>query len=220
MKVGVTISTIAHAAALLWTLISFGPQPFITPPESVAVDVISDAAFSEVMKGVRNAPPAPAPRPLVDKVGDRQPADDPAPKVADRPIVTASAPKAEPTPPTPAPEPPTPSPPQQEPAPAPTPAPAKTPPTPKADPIADMLKKQDTKKADVKKADVKVAPNKQPPPQPKYDPANIAALLDKREAQRRVATGEVPNAMPTLGLQAANAPRLSQTEIDALRAQI
>jgi colicin import membrane protein len=60
-------------------------------------------------------------------------------------------------------------------------------------------------------------------PQPKFDPKQIEqrlALLDKRDAQRRAATGEVLNPTAGLGLASGTAPRLSQNEIDALRARL
>ena len=59
-----------------------------------------------------------------------------------------------------------------------------------------------------------------PKPQAKYDPVRIAALLDKRDAQRQTSLGELINHTPTLGSPKGSAPTLSQNEIDALRAQI
>ena len=57
MKGGFTISTIAHAAILLWALVVFAVKPFRVPPaESMPVDIVSIADFSEMMAGAKNAP--------------------------------------------------------------------------------------------------------------------------------------------------------------------
>ena len=79
-------------------------------------------------------------------------------------------------------------------------------PAPKPDPIADKLKKQDEPKKETKAEPQPLPPKKPPRPQPKFDKDKIAALLDKREPQRNAATG--------------NAAKLSQSEIDALRARL
>ena len=96
-------------------------------------------------------------------------------------------------------------------------------PAPKPDPIAEALKKEQTK-PEPKKEEAKVPtpPHRPDPPKPqaKYDPVRIAALLDKRDAQRQTSLGELINHTPTLGSPKGSAPTLSQNEIDALRAQI
>ena len=56
--------------------------------------------------------------------------------------------------------------------------------------------------------------------QPKFDADKIAALLDKRDPQRNAATGAELNAAPSMGAASGNAARLSQSEIDALRARL
>jgi hypothetical protein len=53
-----------------------------------------------------------------------------------------------------------------------------------------------------------------------FNPDRIAALLDKREPQRQRTAGETLSPVATLGVSAGNAARLSQSDIDALRAQI
>jgi colicin import membrane protein len=45
-------------------------------------------------------------------------------------------------------------------------------------------------------------------------------LLDQRAPQRNAATGETLNSAPTLGTATGNAAKLSQSEIDALRARL
>jgi colicin import membrane protein len=61
---------------------------------------------------------------------------------------------------------------------------------------------------------------KPPQKQPEFNPDKIAALLDKRDPQRRAATGDTLNSTATLGLASANAATLSQNELDALRARL
>src|SRR5665213_3217299 len=94
---------------------------------------------------------------------------------------------------------------------------AKTPPPQpetKPDPIAEKLNKQDQPKEVAKEEPLP------PKPQPKFDADKIAALLDQRAPQRNAATGETLNSAPTLGAATGNAARLSQSEIDALRARL
>lgn len=209
MKTPVTISAIAHAALLLWGLISFAAHPFdAVPTESLPVDIISATDFSEMTAGTKTAPKAETPKPLVEKIGDAKPVDDPAAKVNDnKPEVVSTA-----TPP-----------PAPTPDKAPDPKPAAATPDPKLDPIAEALKRDEAHKPEPKK-EAKVTPpmppKKPPTPQPKFDATRIAALLDKRDPQRHAATGATLSNTPTLGTSTGNAPRLSQTEIDALRARI
>ena len=62
---------------------------------------------------------------------------------------------------------------------------------------------------------------KPPKPQPpKFDPAQVAALLDKRDPQRHAATGDTINRTESHVAPGANAPELSQSELDALRARL
>jgi hypothetical protein len=113
-------------------------------------------------------------------------------------------------------------PPQAKPEPKPQEAEKK--PDPKPDPIAEALKKDDSKKPEAKKEEAKIpVPKKPPQPQPKFDPKQIEqrlALLDKRAPQRHAAAGDTLNATATLGASTGNAPRLSQNEMEALRARL
>ena len=66
----------------------------------------------------------------------------------------------------------------------------------------------------------RLPPKKPPPPkQPKFDADKIAALLDQRAPQRQAVTGAEPS-VPTLGTAMGNAAKLSQSELDALRARL
>lgn len=221
MKTGLTVSTVGHAAALLWALVSFGAKPHdAPPPDSMPVDIISISDFTQLTSGAKAAPKAPVPKPLVEKVAEAKPVENPAAKVSDKPeITTAFAPaEARPEPKV--------SEPKPEAKPAKTeakPSEAEKKPDPKPD--AEALKKDESKKPEPKKDEAKVtAPKKPPqPPQPKFDPKQIEqrlALLDKRAPQRHAAAGDVLSSQPTLGAPNGNAPRLSQNEMDALRARL
>jgi colicin import membrane protein len=206
MRKSLTISAVVHAMVLLWSLIAFAPKAFEKPIDSVPVDIISASDFSRMVAGSRTAPKAPTPKPVVDKVGETKLTDNSAPKVVDKPEVVKTAEKEAP-PPEAKPEP------KREAKPTP----------PKPDPIAEALKKEQTKPEPKKEeARVPTPPHRPDPPkpQPKFDAVRIAALLDKRDAQRTTSLGELINHTPTLGSPKGSAPTLSQNEIDALRAQI
>jgi len=195
MRKATAISAGLHAAVLLWATVSFSGKTFdVTPAESLPVDFISEKDFSEMTKGVKDAPKVETPKPLVEKKAEEppKPIEEAKPKVTEKKELQAAK---EPTPP---PE----------------------PPPPKADPIAEKLKQPDEPKQT--KAEQQPLPPKKPPqkPQPKFDADKIAALLDKRDPQRNAATGVEANATPSLGTAAGTAAQLSQSEIDALRARL
>jgi colicin import membrane protein len=208
MKTGLTISGTGHVAVLLWSVLTFAVRPYhAASTEALPVDVISSTEFSQLTKGVKDAPPAPDPKPLVDKIGDPSPpVDDPNAKIDKKEVKAATD-----VPPTPEPKPPEPK--------------AKKQPAQPADPIADALKKDVDKKPDPKKADVKPPPTpaKKPVVQnspPPFDPRNVAALLDKRDPERLAATGDTLNGSVALGAPGGTSAVLSQSEIDALRARL
>jgi outer membrane biosynthesis protein TonB len=191
MRTASAISTGLHAAVLLWALVSFSGKTFeVTPAESLPVDLVSEKDFSEMTKGAKQAPKIEMPKPLVDKIDTPKPADDPVPKLTEKKELKSVAEK------TPEPQPQT-----------------------KPDPIAEKLKKQDEQKQQAK---AEPLPPKKPPQkeQPKFDADKIAALLDKRDPQRNAATGAELNSLPSLGNATGNAAKLSQSEIDALRARL
>jgi colicin import membrane protein len=205
MRAGLTISTAVHAALLLWGLLSFSARPLEASQPAMPIDIVSDKDFSKIAAGVKNAPQADMSKPLVEKVGEAKLSDEPTPKISEKPeIKTASAP-----------------PPQAESKPekAETKPDKKEP--PKVDAIAEALKKEETRKkreeARAKAAELKKQKEAQ---QPKFDPQQIAALLDKRDAQRQVATGETLAQTPSLGFANAAPAQLSQSELDALRRRL
>ena len=195
MRKATAISACLHAAVLLWATLSFSGKSFdVTPAESLPVDFISEKDFSEMTKGVKDAPKVETPKPLVEKKAEEppKPIEEAKPKVTEKKELQAA----------------------KEPTPPPEPQP------PKPDSIAEKLKQQDEPKQT--KTEPQPLPPKKPPqkPQPKFEPDKIAALLDKRDPQRNAATGVEANATPSLGTATGAAAQLSQSEIDALRARL
>jgi colicin import membrane protein len=218
MKAGWTISAVGHTVVLAWGLVTFVGRPAHTPPPpEFFADVISDAELSQITQGIRNAKPAEAPKPLVEKIADATPTENPNAKIVDKPEIVPTAEQLQPKPePEKKPEPKKVEPKPPEPKPEPKQAFAKE--EPKPDPIAEALKKDDTKpKKPEKKAETPPPKKQEPKQQPKFDSSRIAALLDKRDAQRRAATGSTLNNTPSLGAPTGQAATLSQNELDALR---
>src|SRR5882724_803862 len=228
MKASWTISAIGHAMVLTCGLVSFaGKAPPPRPPSEFFADVISDAELSQITQGVRNAKPTEPAKPLVEKVAEAKPTENPNAKVVDKPEIVPTADQLQkPEPEQKKPEPKKAEPKPPEPKPEPKQAFAKEEPkeTPKPDPIAEALKKDESKKPEKKpekKAETPTPPKKlDPKPQPKFDSNRIAALLDKRDAQRRAATGSTLADRPGLGTPTGQAVALSQNEIDALIARL
>ncbi len=198
MRTASAISTGLHVAVLVWATLSFTGENFkVTPAESLPVDFISEKDFSEMTKGIKEVPkPAEKPKPLVEKKAEEQkPVEDLKPKVSEKKEVEAAREKV----PEPQPQPET-----------------------KPDPIAKKIEQQ-AEQPKQAKAEPAPLPPKRPPrrkPQPKFDADNIAALLDKRIPERTAATGAELNSAPTLGTAKGNAAKLSQSELDALRARL
>jgi colicin import membrane protein len=202
MRTSLAISSSAHAGVLLLGLVSFGVTPFDTQPvESLPVDIITPEQFSELTKGQKNAPKVETAKPLAEKIGEEKRVEHLAKNVDKKDIVTAAA----------------------EPQPAPPAKPdikadAKKE-QPKVDAIAEQLKKEEAKKQP--KPDPKPTPATKPaPPQPKFDADRVAALLDKHDPMRQFATADTLSSVPSLGVTSGTAMRLSQSEIDALRARL
>jgi colicin import membrane protein len=207
------VSIAVHVVVLVWGALTFAAKPRSTDATPMPIDIISVSEFTQLTAGSKTAPKVASP--IADKVGERKPADDPAAKVAKTEVKAATDVAA----PLPEPKPPTPEKKQSE---------------PQRDLIAEAIKKDlakpEPKKAEQKKADpkpekkaeAKAEPKteqKAPPKkeQPKFDPRNVAALLDKRTPQRLAATGDVVNSNVGLGAPDASANQLSLSEIDAFR---
>jgi outer membrane biosynthesis protein TonB len=207
MRTGITISTVGHAAALLWGVLTFATAPYKSDSlEAMPIDVISANDFSQLTAGSKNAPKVETPKPLVEKTGPANPPEDPSAKVVGSKEIKAAT---DAPPPVPEPKPK---------APAPT---EKKQSEPKRDLIADALKKEETKKPEPKKEAKAPTPPKKPVhQQPKFDPRKVEALLDKRTPQRLAATGDLINSTLSLGAPSGTAAQLSQSELDALRARL
>ena len=95
MKAGYTISAAGHVVVLAWALVSFVGKPLHTPPAEFFADVISDGGLSQITQGARNAKPAETPKPLVEKIDEVKPAEDPAAKVVDKPEIVPTVEKIE-----------------------------------------------------------------------------------------------------------------------------
>jgi len=192
MKTASVISTGLHVAVLLWATLSFTGKTFqVTPAESLPVDLVSEKQFSELTKGIKQAPkPVEKPKPVVEKKDKPITAEEIVAKLTEKKEIKPTE--------------------QKQPEPA---------PQPKPDPIAEKLKKEQ-KKEQAKEEPRPLPPKRPERKQPKFDADKIAALLDKRDPQRHAATGEELNATPTMGAAMGNASKLSQSEIDALRARL
>jgi hypothetical protein len=224
MRRSLVISVVVHVVVLILCLVTlvFSPPAATPPPQTIPVSTISAADFTKLTQGVENAPAPKAdePKPLADKVDAAKPVKELAPKVADKPdIITDVHTSA---------------------------AESKSPPKPpektekpkdlkiKPDQIADELKKDEPKNEPKKKtekkppefkpdqiaAELKRDEAKKPRPPSKFDADQVAALLDKREPQRQIATAETLSNAATLGSPVGHAAELSQSEMDALRRRL
>ena len=140
-----------HVAVLVWAAISFSGKMFeVTPTEALPVDIINDKEFSEITKGVKDAPKAEQPKPLVEKKADEpKKIEEAAPKIDEKKELKAEREV------------------KSEPPPAP----------PKPDPIAEKLKQEPPKQAEAQQP---LPPKKPPIPQkqqPKFDANQIAAVV-------------------------------------------
>ncbi|MBR1220808.1 protein TolA [Bradyrhizobium sp. U87765 SZCCT0131] len=210
-----------HAAVLGWSIVSFSTRSLeATPVESMPVDIISDAQFSQLTAGNKSGKKE-NPKPLVEKVADATPPqDDPVGKITEKKeVVTAAAPEPPPKP-VEKPVEKKPDPPKQAEK-KDEPKPVEKQPEPKVDPIAEALKKDNSKKPPPK-PEAKAAPPQPPKPKQdyKFDQSKIAALIDKREPSHQAVTGSALNASASLGSPRGTAQTLSQSEMDAMRARL
>ena len=189
MKTGLAISAVVHLVLLAWGLISFAAKPLeAKPSDALPIDIISDKQFSELTKGVKNAPKTAKPGPLVEKIDTPKPVDDSSAKVTPKKELDATRKDSQQPP-----EPEKPKPPEAKPAEAKAAEakPDKKPPEQKPDPIAETLKKEEAKKkaeeAKKKVADeraVKAKAEKDKKQAEAYDPTKIAALLDRHATEK------------------------------------
>ena len=66
IKTASAISTGLHVLVLAWATLSFSSKPFeTTPAESLPVDIVSEKEFSQLTKGIKDAPkPVEKPKPV------------------------------------------------------------------------------------------------------------------------------------------------------------
>jgi colicin import membrane protein len=210
LQPGFAISGTAHALVLGWGLIHFAVAPLEAPrTPAMPVELVPISELTELRAGTLKKLAPDADKPVVEKIAEPKPAPVPEAKPTEKPDVKQTA-AVPPPPPPPEPE----SIPdlidktaRQEPAPAPKPEQARVPEPPKRPPIPKQKPKPETT------ADART-------PERRFDPGRIAALLDRRTPQRERAAGDELSRTATLGAPAGLAQRLTQSEIDALRAQI
>ncbi|MBN8919203.1 MAG: TonB C-terminal domain-containing protein [Rhizobiales bacterium] len=243
---GMAVSATAHVAVLLWAGLSFAAKPLEAPQQdAVFVETMSFSEFSQMTAGSKKATKTDTPKPLVEKKDEPKPVENQEAKISDKPEVVAST--ASSTPPPEEAKKPEPQPMPREAKPEPRPEPKREPEKKvpdaealkkndkpkKEEPKKDEARKEEPKKKEAKKPEPpKPLPPKKPEkkvvehkPQPeqeqsRFDASRIAALLDKREPRRMAAAGETLNNTPALGTATGTAAKLSQNEIDALRARI
>jgi outer membrane biosynthesis protein TonB len=205
MRTAYAMSGLGHAAVLLWSMWSLAANsPPAVPSEALPVDIISVSDFTQMTAGNKSAPKSEAQKPLVEKVADANPVEDPNAKVVEKKEVKAARDTAPP---------PESKPPESK---------AEKQAEAKPDISADAAPKDEPKKQEPKKADAKppVPPKKPAPPAPKFDPKQVEALLDKRDSTRLAAAGDTLNNSAALGLPKAGAEKISLSELDALRQRL
>jgi colicin import membrane protein len=199
VRTGLAVSSVFHAAVLGWGLITFAPAPLNAPPtEAMPVDLVPITDMTQLQAGDRSAPKEEQAKQEAKKVAEPKQAPEPEKKPIKEEVKTASAPP--PPPPEPEPEP---APKKEQVKPAEKSAPVAAPLPPKRRPPP---KRPDTAQANAAK-------------QRNFNPDQIAVLLDRRTPQRERAADEASETA-AFGASTGNAPRLTQSEIDALRAQI
>lgn len=210
MKVNVDKTLVAsialHVLVLGWGLVTFSSKAYVAPEESLPVDIISSDQLARMMSGQKTGDKK-EPKPKVEKIAEPKPEEDAVGKVTEKKELIKTNSQPEP-PPKPVekpvekkPEPPKPvaeAKPKEEPKPQ-----EKKPDPAKEDPLAELMKKQETKKPPPKPVEQKVAavqPQQQPKPKERsFDPAQIQRDLDKRAATRHEQTGSALNASASLG---------------------
>jgi outer membrane biosynthesis protein TonB len=205
MRTAYAMSGVGHAAVLLWSIWSLSARPLpAVPSEALPVDIVSVSEFTQMTAGNKSAPKAEPQKPLVEKIAEAKPVDDPAAKLVEKKEVNAA----------------------REPPPAPDAKPAESKPEQKKaeakpDPAADAPAKQEAKKPEPKRAEAKPpVPPKPAPTTPKFDAKQVAALLDKRDSARLAAAGETLNPSATLGTSTGQSAQISLSELDALRQRL
>lgn len=200
-------SLVLHVGVIGWGLVSFSTRSLdAKPQDALPVDIISAEQLSQITKGTKSGQKENE-KPLVEKVGDPKPNDEPVGKVTEKKEIAAANES-----------PPEPKPPEKK---AEPPKPVEKKPEPPVDQIAEALKKDKAKKP-VEKKEAKSEPKKdeKPKKERKFDQSKIAALLDKRDPTRQAVTGDVINSNSSFGTAAGRAEKLTMSWVGALQARI
>ena len=179
-------------------------MPLVVPPgDALPVDLVSVSELTQLTAGSKSK--AENQKPLVEKIAEAKPSEDPPAKVVEKKEVKAARDTAPP--------------PEAKPSET---KPEKKPSEAKPDQIAEALAKEEAKKPEPKKAEARtpMPPRKPAPPAPKFDPRQVEALLDKREATRLAAAGDVLSSTAALGVARGSAAQISLSELDALRQRL
>src|SRR4029450_10105343 len=102
MRTAYTISAIGHAAVWLWSVWSLSATSLpVASTEGLPVDLVTASDFSKIAAGSKDAPKAGRRKPLVEKVAEANPVEDPTAKVVEKKEVKAArepppAPEAKP----------------------------------------------------------------------------------------------------------------------------
>src|SRR5215468_7437573 len=102
MRTAYTISAVGHAAVLLWSVWSLSATSLpVASTEGLPVDLVTASDFSKITAGSKDAPKAETAKPLVEKVAEANPVEDPTAKVVEKKEVKAArepppAPEAKP----------------------------------------------------------------------------------------------------------------------------
>ena len=199
------MSAVGHGAVLLWSVLSFAAKPLPPPPsEAMPVDIVSVSEFTQMTAGNKNAAKVEEQKPLVEKVAEAKPLEDPTAKVVEKKEVKAAREAPPPVP-------------ESKPA-----EPEKKSTEAKPDQVAEAVAKDEAKKPEPKKTEAKPpTPQKKPaPPAPKFDPKQVEALLDKRDSTRLAAAGDTLNNATSLGASSGASAQISISELDALRQRL
>src|SRR5262249_52883826 len=80
-----TISAIGHAAVLLWSVWSLSATSLpVSSTEGLPVDLVTASDFSKITAGSKDAPKAETAKPLVEKIAEANPVEDPTAKVVEK----------------------------------------------------------------------------------------------------------------------------------------
>lgn len=229
MKLGLTVSSVAHAGILAFALISLpAPEKYDTSSfESLPVEVFSVEEYSNLRKGEKTAEevkpepvvatpeakPEPEAKPVQqEEVAAVQPDPQvkPAPEVTPEPVPVPEPPKVEE--PAPQPEPQQAAEPEPKPEAAPAPEPEKQ--------VADLpVRLPIARPRDIPK---RPKPKEEEPKKEEFSPDSITALLNKETDQNQTRSeGEgAGSQVASLGARSGTGSGLSQSELDFLRGQI